>query len=72
MSADVPAAAPVFTPRDDRFHFDVMGADWWATETAWFSFHVPERRLGGWFYHLFRPNIGTVAPDKFSQRAAAR
>ena len=38
-----------------------MGADWWATETAWFSFHVPERRLGGWFYHLFRPNIGTVA-----------
>lgn len=50
-----------FTPRDDRFHFDQMGDDWWATETAWFSFHDPARRLGGWFYHLFRPNIGTVA-----------
>lgn len=50
-----------FTPRDDHFHFDIMGEDWWATETAWFSFHHPERRLGGWFYHLFRPTIGTVA-----------
>lgn len=51
----------VFTPRDDGFHFDAMGEDWWATETAWFSFHHPERRLGGWLYSLFRPNIGTVA-----------
>lgn len=51
----------VFTARDDRFHFDEMGDDWWATETAWFSFHHPERRLGGWFYTLARPNIGTVA-----------
>jgi hypothetical protein len=51
----------VFTPRDDRFHFPEMGADWWATETAWFSFHHPARRLGGWFYTMVRPNIGTVA-----------
>lgn len=51
----------VFTPRDDAFHFDEMGDDWWATETAWFSFHHPERRLGGWFYTMARPNIGTVA-----------
>ena len=50
-----------FTARDDRFHFAEMGDDWWATETAWFSFHHPERRLGGWFYSMFRPNIGTVA-----------
>ena len=50
-----------FTARDDRFHFAEMGDDWWATETAWFSFHHPERRLGGWFYNMFRPNIGTVA-----------
>ena len=50
-----------FTAQDDRFHFDEMGADWWATETAWFSFHHPERRLGGWFYTMVRPNIGTVA-----------
>jgi hypothetical protein len=50
-----------FTARDDRFHFDAMGAGWWATETAWFSFHHPQRRLGGWFYTMVRPNIGTVA-----------
>jgi hypothetical protein len=51
----------VFTARDDRFHFDEMGGDWWATETAWFSFCHPERRLGGWLYTMARPNIGTVA-----------
>jgi hypothetical protein len=54
-------AAQSFTPRDDRFHFAEMGEDWWATETAWFSFHHPQRKLGGWFYSMFRPNIGTVA-----------
>ena len=51
----------MFTPRDDSFHFAEMGDDWWATETAWFSFHHPARRLGGWLYSLVRPNIGTVA-----------
>ncbi len=51
----------IFTAHDDHFHFDLMGEDWWATETSWFSFHHPERRLGGWFYTLVRPNIGTVA-----------
>lgn len=50
----------VFTPRDDHFHFEEIGDDWWGTETSWFSFHHPERRLGGWFYTLIRPNIGTV------------
>ena len=51
----------IFTPRDDGFHFDHMSNDWWETETAWFSFHHPERRLGGWLYTMVRPNIGTVA-----------
>ncbi|MSR13949.1 MAG: hypothetical protein EXR86_05155 [Gammaproteobacteria bacterium] len=50
-----------FTANDDHCHFDVMDKDWWATETSWFSFHHPERRLGGWFYTLVRPNIGTVS-----------
>jgi len=50
----------VFTARDDRFHFDEMGDDWWATETAWFSFHHPALKLGGWFYTLARPNVGTL------------
>ncbi len=51
----------IFTARDDRFHFDELAGDWWSTETAWFSFSHPERRLGGWLYTLVRPNIGTVA-----------
>jgi hypothetical protein len=53
--------APAFTPNDDGFHFDVMTDRWWETETSWFSFHDPARRLGGWFYTMVRPNIGTVA-----------
>ncbi len=52
---------PVFTPADDGFHFDQLSDRWWETETCWFSWHVAERRLGGWFYNMFRPNIGTVA-----------
>ncbi len=52
---------PTFTAADDAFHFDQLSDRWWETETAWFSYHVPERRLGGWFYNMFRPNIGTVA-----------
>jgi hypothetical protein len=48
-----------FTPADDGFH--AMTDRWWETETAWFSFHVPARRLGGWLYTMVRPNIGTVA-----------
>ena len=51
----------IFTAQDDRFHFDELAGDWWSTETAWFSFSHPERRLGGWLYTLARPNIGTVA-----------
>jgi hypothetical protein len=50
-----------FKDRDDGFHFSEMKDDWWATETCWFSFHHPERKLGGWFYTLARPNIGTIA-----------
>jgi hypothetical protein len=55
------ADTPRFTPEDDGFHFDVMSDRWWETETSWFSFHHPGRRLGGWFYTMVRPNIGTVA-----------
>ncbi len=51
----------VFRPEDDGFHRDLAGDDWWFTETAWFSFHHVERKLGGWFYTMARPNIGTVA-----------
>lgn len=54
-------ATTEFTEADDRFHFDRLSDRWWETETCWFSFAVPERRLGGWLYTMVRPNIGTVA-----------
>lgn len=52
---------PVFGPDDDNFHTGVMSDRWWETETSWFSFHHPDRKLGGWLYTMVRPNIGTVA-----------
>ena len=54
-------APPVFTPDDDGFHRHLAGDEWWYTETAWYSFHDIDRRLGGWFYTMARHNIGTVA-----------
>ncbi len=54
-------AAPVFTAADDGLHTAELSDRWWETETAWFSFSHPERRLGGWLYTMIRPNIGTVA-----------
>jgi len=53
--------APTFGPQDDQFHSEQLSDRWWETETSWFSFCVPERKLGGWLYTLVRPNIGTVA-----------
>lgn len=52
---------PVFGPEDDGFHFAQASEKWWETETAWFSFHHPGRKLGGWLYTMARPNIGTIA-----------
>jgi hypothetical protein len=59
--SDADDKAPVFTPEDDGFHSHLRGDDWWFTETAWFSFHSADRKLGGWLYSMFRHNIGTVA-----------
>lgn len=52
---------PVFLPEDDGFHFAQASEKWWETETAWFSFHHPERKLGGWLYTMARPNIGIIS-----------
>jgi hypothetical protein len=40
---------------DDEFHPPTSDDPFWS-ETAWFAFSVPERRLAGWFYPFFRPN----------------
>ena len=47
---------PTFTALDDDFHDEVMSDRWWETETNWFSWNVPERRMGGWTYCQSRPN----------------
>ena len=47
---------PTFGPEDDDFHDGVMSDRWWETETCWFSWNVPERKLGGWTYCQARPN----------------
>jgi len=63
-SATDPSSLPDrhdFGPDDDGLHTAHMSDRWWETETSWFSFCHPERKLGGWFYSMFRPNIGTVA-----------
>jgi len=60
MTTELPDGLQI-TARDDGFHFADMSDRWWITETAWFAFCKPERKLGGWLYNMFRPNIGTVA-----------
>lgn len=61
MTAGDPQTTARFRPEDDGLHTAQMSDAWWETETAWFSFHHPERRLGGWLYTMIRPNIGAVA-----------
>jgi hypothetical protein len=48
------------TAADDRFHAPGESDPMWS-ETAWFAFMLPERRLGGTIYPLFRPNLGTCS-----------
>ena len=47
---------PKFGPDDDDFHDAVMSDRWWETETCWFSWNVPERKMAGWTYCQARPN----------------
>jgi hypothetical protein len=39
---------PIVTPEDDDWHD--FSPHWWETETTWWSFNVPERKMGGWLY----------------------
>jgi hypothetical protein len=55
---------PLFTPADDNFHTPPTD-DRWFTETCWFSFNVPERKMGGWFYAWARPNMGLTGGGFF-------
>lgn len=61
MTSSAASSPAAITESDDAFHFESMSERWWETETCWFSFHHPERRLGGWLYVMARPNVGAVA-----------
>ena len=45
------------TPDDDDFHRPTTDDPMWS-ETTWFSFCVPERRLHAYVYPWIRPNMG--------------
>ncbi len=45
---------------DDEFHPPTSDDPYW-TETCWFTFTVPERRLSGQLYPFFRTNQGVAA-----------
>ncbi|MCZ7526577.1 MAG: hypothetical protein M5U14_09505 [Acidimicrobiia bacterium] len=56
--------SPALSAADDRFHPPPDADPWW-TETSWFSFWVPQRRLSGALYPFFRPNLGVCASGVF-------
>ena len=45
---------------DDEFHPPANDDPYW-TETCWFTFTVPERRLSGQLYPFFQPNQGVTS-----------
>jgi hypothetical protein len=47
-------------PADDNLHRPTTEDIYW-TETAWFAFSVPERKLTGFFYPVFRTNLSICA-----------
>jgi hypothetical protein len=53
--------AKTFVPEsiDDTLHLPPPTADTWWTETFWFTFAVPERKVFGNFYLYFRPLLSS-------------
>lgn len=49
---------------DDEFHPPTSDDPWW-TETCWFTFTVPERRLSGQLYPFFRTNQRVAAAGAY-------
>ena len=50
---------------DDEFHAPTSDDPYW-TETCWFTFAVPERRLSAQLYPFFRPNQGVCAAGAYA------
>jgi len=51
-----------FTPEDDTFHH--LSDDPYETETNWWAFNVPERKLGCWVHAAVKPNQGPGGFEK--------
>jgi hypothetical protein len=49
---------------DDEFHTPTSDDPYW-TETCWFTFHVPERKISGQLYPFFRTNQKVCAGAAF-------
>jgi hypothetical protein len=54
----------MFSAQDDDFHLPPKDEPWF-TETCWFSFNVPERKMGCWLYGWVRPNMGNAGGGVF-------
>ena len=54
VTADTP-----FLPADDTFHTPPDDDPFW-TETTWWSFNIPERKIGGWLHAEFHTVRGTA------------
>ena len=50
--------ATLIGPEDEEVH---ASENVWHCEGSWFAFHLGEQGLAGWFYHLFRPNLGLAS-----------
>ena len=65
-----------FRPEDDRYH--PLSDDPYETETNWWSWNIPERKMGGWIHAPYYPNRKTVTwrvfhwgPDGYDQARMA-
>ncbi|PQM27737.1 hypothetical protein CVO77_03995 [Sphingopyxis lindanitolerans] len=47
----------IFTAEDDFYH--KLSDDPYETETNWWSFNIPERKMGGWIHNQYYPNRKT-------------
>ena len=57
MSAELVTEDAPFVPEDDTYHEPTVDDPLWF-ETAWFSFSVPDRRIGGWLHAGRHTNVG--------------
>ena len=55
-----PRALRPLAAEDEQLHPASTADPYW-TETCWFTFTVPERRLSGQLYPFFRANQGVAA-----------